>query len=254
MHISIIGSGNVAWHIAKASIVAKHVIDCVTSKTIANAQLFAQTYNTQYVETIKKLPLNSDIYIIAVSDNAINDVLKDFPLQVNGIVVHTSGATDIEILSKQKQYGVLYPCQTLSKATEIDYRNLPFFIEGNNESTLQKIEEFAKRISTNISYANSLQRRKLHVAAVVASNFTNHLLLLAQQYMTQNGLDFKMLKPLIEQTISKALQTDPFSAQTGPARRHDTKTIDAHQKLIDDNNLLKIYQLLTNSIEKTYNK
>ena len=77
MHISIIGSGNVAWHIAKASIVAKHVIDCVTSKTIANAQLFAQTYNTQYVETIKKLPLNSDIYIIAVSDNAINDVLKD---------------------------------------------------------------------------------------------------------------------------------------------------------------------------------
>ncbi len=253
MHISIIGSGNVAWHIAQAVVNAHHIIDSVASMHAANALQLAQKVGAKCC-SVQSLPITSDIYIIAVTDKAIADVANQIPLITNGIVVHTSGATSVDVLARQSHYGVLYPCQTFSRDAIIDYCQLPFFIEGNDTMSVERIEQLACSISGNVRRATSEQRKQLHVAAVLASNFTNHLLLLAKQQMQDNGLDFQMLRQLVVQTVFKAFDTDPLIAQTGPARRHDSITIAAHRALITNPTTLAIYNLMTNSIEETYNK
>ncbi len=253
MHISIIGSGNVAWHIAQAAMQAGHCIDSISSRTAEHAQVLANAVGSVCC-SIAEVPTDSDAYIIAVSDNAIAQVVAQLPKQLEGVVMHTSGATHISVLAAFANYGVLYPCQTISQSVAINYAQLPFLTEGNNEESALVVKNFAQSISSQVSVATSEQRCYLHVAAVMSSNFSNHLLWFTQQYMQEHGLDFGLLRPLMEQTIYKAFSTDPYSAQTGPARRHDEATIATHKQLISNKNMLSIYNLMTQSIENTYNK
>lgn len=252
MHITIIGSGNVAWHIIKATQQAGHLIDAVASRSMAHAEQIALRFDIKHHTGIGDIPTTSDLYIIAVTDSSIGDVAEKMPV-VNGVVVHTSGATPAEVLSRFEKHGVLYPCQTFSKNDDtIDYPTLPFFIEGCSESATKVINEYAHSISTNVSYANSIQRQHLHVSAVLVNNFTNHLFHLAKQHMESNGMSFDMLHPLIKQTVEKAFAATPYEAQTGPARRHDNATISKHEQLIDDKTTLRIYELITQSIQNIY--
>ena len=253
MHISIVGSGNVAWHIAQAVLGAKHVVDSIASRTPEHAQALARAVGASCC-SVQYLPTTSDVYIVAVADDAIAQVVAQLPHNFQGVVAHTSGATHIDILSAFDNYGVLYPCQTISQNTQLNYARLPFFVEGNNDTSLSTLKNLAQSISELVSTVSSEQRSYLHVAAVMSGNFTNHLLLLTQQYMQSHGLNFDMLQPLMEQTIAKAFSTNPLSAQTGPARRHDEATLAIHRQLLTDENMLAIYNMLTRSIEKTYNK
>lgn len=250
MKVSIIGSGNVATHLARAIDDAGHTIECICSRNIGHAcELAKDIQGASATDDPECIP-QGDIIIIAVSDSAIEAVSKAIGRR-NEIVIHTSGATPMDVLLQEKR-GVIYPCQTFTKSDEIDMRKVPLLIEGNDDATLKEIVAFAKTLSRNVSLASSEQRKHLHIAAVMACNFTNHLLLLAKREMENNGMEMETLRPLVEQTISKAFAMDPYEAQTGPARRNDTLTIESHRKLITDPATRDIYDLLTNSIKNNY--
>ncbi|MBR6250803.1 MAG: DUF2520 domain-containing protein [Bacteroidales bacterium] len=253
MKATFIGAGNVATHFAKAFAKCGITIDTIYSRNILNAKTLATIVDTKATDNLEFIGNDSDIYVISVSDNAIQSVAEAISKK-RGIVVHTSGATSIDALQKHERRGVLYPCMSFTKSVDFDFRTTPLLIEAADDKTCDILMDIAHKISdAKIMYATSEQRRKLHVAAVIASNFTNHLLHLADKYITRNGLDFELLKPLVRQTIEKALATNPFDAQTGPARRHDTNTIERHLELIgDDESLANIYNTLTNSIINSY--
>ena len=252
MNVSIIGSGNVASHFAPKLLAIGHRIDVVCSRNAEHAQRLARRVAARYSTNVADVCPTSDICIIAVSDNAIEQVARQLT-EFQGIVAHTSGATDISALSPNKRCGVIYPCQTFTSTDTIDFRDVPLFIEATDETTYATLTDFARSLSYMVRRANSSQRAKIHVAAVVVSNFTNRLLCLAHDYLKRQDLPFDVFRPLVEQTVAKAFGMNPFEAQTGPARRGDTKTIERHFSLIDDPSLSTIYQTLSNDIKNAYN-
>lgn len=232
--IAIIGSGRVAQHLAKA---------------FSNKGIDVQLINSR---TLSALPQSCDLYIIAVSDNAIADVARKM-MSVNGIVVHTSGATSSDVLNMHSDYGILYPCQTFSTDDKVAYSSIPLVIDANSNESLSTIERIARLISRHTFCLNDTQRAHLHVAAVIANNFTNHLLSRANDYMQSNDLPFELLETLMRQTIDKAFTIGPRNAQTGPAVRGDNMTIAKHLSLINDDDLKLLYKTLTDNII-TYHK
>lgn len=253
MNITIIGSGNVATILSRSIKQRGHTIDAIYSKTEVHCLALANEIGTQCITDINNIPLTSDIYIISVSDKSISEISDTMPF-VGGVVVHTSGATDINVLSRHKHYGVIYPCQTFSKESVLQIEDTPLLIESRDATSRNILINFAQSLSDDVEELDSKQRAKLHVAAVIASNFTNHLLCLAHEYTERNNIPFKTLKKLVEQTITKAFTINPYDAQTGPARRNDIDTINRHLQLIDDNKLKELYQILSDSIKGTYNK
>ncbi|MBA3972009.1 MAG: DUF2520 domain-containing protein, partial [Bacteroidetes bacterium] len=187
--------------------------------------------------------------IIAVKDDVIASVAKQLNLK-DKIVVHTSGTVDMAVLKKvTKNYGVLYPLQTLSKDIEIDFKTVPVCIEASNKATSESLQYFAKSISRNVQRINSEQRKKIHLAAVFACNFSNHMYSIADDLLGNDKLSLELLKPLIEETANKIKLGRPHKMQTGPAIRGDKQTINAHLKLLSkDKRNQKIYKLLSESI------
>ena len=235
MKVTFIGQGNVATLFSEATRNSGH--DVVMQ-------------NSHDVESLSDC---SDLYVIAVSDNAIAEVASRMP-RVKGVVVHTSGATDMDVLSRHENYGVLYPCQTFTKGDKIDFSTLPFLVEGNSESSVNVVRDFAESISKIVSFASSAQRAHFHVAAVMASNFVNRLIAKAKQHLDAQDLDYSFLRNLVEQTVEKAFTMDPIDAQTGPARRNDDHTINRHLSMIEDEDTRLIYNVITQSIRKQYEK
>lgn len=231
--IAIVGTGRVATHLAKA----------FTEKGI-NVHLINS-------RTLSTLPTCCTMYIIAVSDNAIAEVARKMT-GVKGIVVHTSGATRSDVLDMHSSYGILYPCQTFSADDVIDYSTIPFVIDANDSETLSVIERIAQRVSQRTFRINDTQRAHLHVAAVIANNFSNYLLSQANDYMRRHNLPFDILHTLMKQTVDKAFDVGPHKAQTGPAVRGDNETIERHLTLIEDNHLRQLYKTLTDSIITYY--
>jgi predicted short-subunit dehydrogenase-like oxidoreductase (DUF2520 family) len=252
MNIVCIGSGNVAIHLAKALNIAGHSIIQVWSKTLENAVLMADQYGASAISDLDQIISHADLYLVAVKDDgisAIGNSLKD----VSGLVVHTSGATDLSMLSATGRYGVLYPLQTFSKSRAVDFRKIPLCIEAQAENDLSILKDLAAQISDLIYLVDSKQRRVLHLAAVFACNFTNHLYEIGFEILKDNDLDFSILKPLIEETAHKILTELPYKAQTGPALRGDETTMAAHQALLASNpTFSELYKILSNSIKKTH--
>ncbi len=231
---TIIGTGRVATHLYRALTLQGVEVTQVNPRTLDN------------------LPVDSDIYLLAVSDNAIPQVAGRLK-GVAGIVAHTSGTTPITVLQDcGTSQGVFYPLQTFSKERALDYSRIPFFIEGSDSATEATLIGLASQISQTVVKADSNRRKQLHIAAVFACNFTNHLYTLASQYMEANSLDFNLLLPLIEETVAKLHSLPPDEAQTGPAIRRDTNTINAHlDALTSHPHLKRIYQTLSDSIITT---
>ena len=252
--VNIIGAGNVATHLAKALVDNGYTLKCVMSRKKTDAAKIAKGHGASAVDSIEDMP-QSDVTIIATPDNSVGEIAKALAKNnVKGIVAHTSGATPMEALAPLTHRGVLYPCMTFSKGDKVDMSLCPFLIEAYDTETLSALKEIAGKIGNNAIECDSEGRRRLHLAAVLASNFTNHLLKLAKDVMEQAGLPFDLLRPLTQQTIAKAFALGPFDSQTGPARRGDTQTIERHRTEIGNNARLKeIYDTLTASIRETYN-
>jgi len=250
MRVSIIGSGNVATHIANALQNANLTVLNIWSYNVENAQALAHRIGARSVANISQIDSDdSDIVIIAVKDDAIPSVSS----QLNnhkGLIVHTSGAVTIAALSSHKNYGVFYPLQTFSKHKEIDFKQIPICLEANHTTNLNLLKEFGKLISGSLYEVNSEQRKILHLAAVFACNFPNYLYGIAQQLLTQNQLDFDIIKPLIAETANKIQNALPSEVQTGPAIRNDEQTLKKHEGMLKKHpEWLNIYQLLSNQIK-----
>ncbi len=252
MKAIIIGSGNVATHLAKA-LQAQHVqIAQVWSYQYPNAQTLAQAVDARAIQQLDEVDLNADLCLIAVKDDAIESIAKQLT-GFKGIMAHTSGAVSIDALKgSTANYGVFYPLQTFSKAKALNFVEVPLCLEANNEETLLFLKKLATKLSHQVVEVDSEQRKILHLAAVFACNFTNHLYALANEVVAASALDFAILRPLINETAAKVQTALPLDVQTGPAIRNDEQTLKKHEELLAQRpQLLEIYKTLSNSIKKT---
>lgn len=235
LKIAIIGRGNVATHLSRAFAGPAEV-------TMVNPR------------TLDSLPADADLCLISVSDDAIPAVASRLAA-LDAVVAHTSGTTPMSVLAEAgcRRTAVLYPLQTFSKDVPLDYAAIPVFIEGNSDESLDIARRAAELFSEKIIPADSDVRRKLHIASVLSCNFVNHLWALSEELLAEDGISFDLLRPLIAETLRKTSEVSPKQGQTGPARRHDRRTIDAHLEMLADRPVLhQIYSLLSQSISDTY--
>lgn len=243
--IVIIGSGNVAQHLIKSFSTASEidVIQVFARKPESISHLISLNKITSDYQEFKE----ADLYLISVSDNAIAEVSSALPFK-NRLVAHTSGSFSIDDLDNKNRKAVFYPLQTFSKNKEVNFKEIPICLEAENESDLNLLKKVASQISEKVFEIDSKQRKALHVAAVFVSNFTNHLYEIGNKICEENNVPFEILKPLIKETASKIEMLSPNEAQTGPAKRNDTETINTHLKFLSDENQKNIYKILTKSI------
>ena len=252
---SIIGSGNVAQHLIVAlqnSIINGAEIELVQVHTRQKSTLSHLLDFNKITDDWSTLA-EADLYIIAVSDNAISNVSEQIPYK-NKLVVHTSGGISLEALAPNNRKGVFYPLQTFSKNKVVNFKTIPICIESQNASDFQLLQKVAQSISDSVFAINSEQRKALHVAAVFVSNFSNHMYKIGNDICIENNLPFEILSPLIQETAEKITQLSPNEAQTGPAIRNDKETINAHLTLLSDENQKNIYTILTQSIQNNGKK
>jgi len=252
MNIVLLGSGNVATNLAKALKAKGENVVQIYSPYLLNAELLAVQINAEAIDNLSKVVSSADLYIISVKDDAIEWVASQLT-HVNGLVVHTSGITDIKALSAHlKQNGVFYPLQTFSKSKVVSFDNIPLCIEANDENELLILKQLASKLSNQVYELDGEKRKILHLAAVFACNFPNHLFALANEILEENGLNFNIIRPLISETADKVMDNLPEHVQTGPAIRGDETTINKHLGMLENKpELQHIYQTLSNSIKLT---
>ncbi|SOE20480.1 Predicted oxidoreductase, contains short-chain dehydrogenase (SDR) and DUF2520 domains [Spirosomataceae bacterium TFI 002] len=258
MKISIIGAGNIAWHLAKALEQADMDIIEVYSRDRRKAKSITQElYQSDATNSLNFKDSEAELFVMAVSDNAIEEVAAQIELPEESILIHTSGSVPLEVLEITKKMnpdcilGVFYPLMTFTKGKNVAFRTVPICIEGDTSETTHILSKIAKKVSNEVYEVNSQDRKVLHLAAVFACNFTNHLFALSKEILNEEGLNFEILKPLISETLNKGMAAKhPAEVQTGPAVRRDSNTIETHRQLIkDDEDLLKVYDTLTESIQ-----
>ena len=254
-HISILGSGNVAYHIARKLRAEGFVIDCVFSRNHITGKSLADEVNAVFTNELVQLSSKSDAYLFMMSDEANAEIASQINLPDDKIYIHTSGSLPKEIF-KQKNAAVMYPFQTFSRDMKIDnFSEIPICIETSNADTFHEMRCFAEKISPLIYELTFEQRKVLHVAGVFAANFMNHSVCLGQKLLQENNIPINILTPLLKQSFTKILVGDAYSSQTGPAVRGDRKIIDSHiDMLASDENLANVYKIMSESILKTYNK
>jgi predicted short-subunit dehydrogenase-like oxidoreductase (DUF2520 family) len=253
MKTALIGAGNVAWHLGKALHEAGHEIVAVYSPTEATRhELTQQLPPAIPIATLDLTQIEADLVLIAVPDAALAGVVANLKILDSTIVAHTSGSQPLEVLQviEGAQAGVFYPLQTFSRSKSVDFSTVPILLEAEDDQTFQALQEVANTISNEVHRVDSDKRKQLHLAAVFACNFTNHLLGISRQLLQQAQLPNTLLQPLIKETIEKAMLQHPFQVQTGPAIRHDQNVIDAHLQMLANQPLYQdLYRLLTQSIQ-----
>ncbi len=260
MKISIIGAGNVATHLSVALDAAGFEICEIFSRNINNASFITKDlYNGKATTDLNFSESQAKLFILAVSDDAIPTVAEKLVLPENSILAHTSGSFPLSELSRLMEVhhdlpvetAVFYPLMTFSKNSSVDFKKTPICIEAHNETIGKRLIEVGKKISNVVYTVNTAERKTLHLAAVFSCNFTNHMFSLAKEILDESDLEFSLIEPLIKATVAKALLSEhPADVQTGPAVRGDMKTIKAHLQLLNENNdLTKVYQTMTQSIQ-----
>lgn len=231
--IVVIGSGNVAFHLIKQIEKSDEI-------------QFIQNY-TRLSTHIKE----ADLYIVAVSDDAIAEVSASLAVK-NKLVVHTSGTQPMSVLSDHIRKGVWYPLQTFSKQKKVDFKTIPFCIEATTEADYQLLERVTVCLTASFFRISSEQRKSLHVAAVFVCNFVNQMYQIGSQICEEHQVPFDILRPLIQETAKKIQYLPPKQAQTGPAFRNDSKTIQSHLDFLEEKQMQTIYTLITKSIQQTH--
>ncbi|KLT67494.1 Rossmann-like and DUF2520 domain-containing protein [Pedobacter sp. BMA] len=250
MDIVILGSGNVATNLAKAFDAAGERLLQIYSPNIEHACVLAEQVGAEGISNLSEVVRNADLYIISVKDDAIEQVAQSLT-EVSGLVVHTSGTTDLKSLSRYlKRVGVFYPLQTFSKSRLVSLDDVPLCLESSNDDDLSILIALAERLSSRVYQLDGEKRKVLHLSAVFACNFPNHLYVLAAKVLKESGLDFDIMRPLISETADKVMSNMPFDVQTGPSVRRDETTINKHLSMLNNlPHLQEIYQTLSNSIK-----
>lgn len=248
MQIVVIGSGNVAFHLAKAFTEAQIPVSQIFGRNTTELQKISEQFSIPFsTETLA----DADLYIISVSDSSIGEV-SALIKNKNVLVAHTSGSVSREALNGNYRKSVFYPLQTFSKSKNLDYSKIPFFIDTENENDEEILKNLASKISKNVMIANNEKRKYIHLTAVFACNFVNHLYARAKEISDSQGIPFDYFLPLIDETTQKIHELEPKLAQTGPAIRNDEKVLKLHESLLTDEEKLKIYKTLNESIKKMY--
>jgi predicted short-subunit dehydrogenase-like oxidoreductase (DUF2520 family) len=251
--IVLLGAGRVAQHLGPALLQTGYTVVHVWSRTLNSATaLAAQLPGATASIELAKLPA-ADIYIVAVPDAGVPAVLEAAQFPEGALVVHTAGALPLAVFDAWPSIrgGVLYPVQTFSPGRAIDWKTVPLCVEASDDASEAALLELARTLSHDVRLVNSQQRLRLHMAAVFACNFTNHLLGISHALLTEDGLPVGLLAPLVRETIDKALAQPPFSVQTGPAARHDRPTLARHEAaLAAYPEWQTIYKMLSESIQE----
>ncbi|MCF8363294.1 MAG: DUF2520 domain-containing protein [Prolixibacteraceae bacterium] len=247
--VAIIGAGNLATRVSLELHNNGADIIQVYSRTVTSALTLARMLGCSYVTKPEKITPEADIYIISVSDMAMAGLLENVNFN-NKLVAHTAGSIPMDALKKfSKNYGVFYPLQTFSKYRDVNFSKIPFCIEGNTEENEQTLVELASLISKDVRLINSEQRKQLHLAAVFACNFVNHMYAIAGELVQDKDIPFDILRPLINETASKIKHMTPRAAQTGPALRMDKNIIQEHVSMLGKKSSPgKLYGHLSESI------
>jgi len=248
-NIILIGSGNVATHLGIALKKRDYNIVQVYSRSIENAKELAQKLNTDFTNDFTQLK-DANLIIVSVNDDVISEVLSKLK---NTAIVHTSGSIGVDIFNDNfSNCGVFYPLQTFNKEVEVNISEVPFCIEGNSLEFENQLTQIAKRISNTVVVMESEQRKQLHIAAIFACNFSNQMFTIADDLLAEKNIDFKILLPLINQTIAKLDKNKPKTVQTGPAKRNNQTMIHEHINLIKDKGIKELYQKISANIIKTH--
>ena len=243
--IAIIGSGNVAQHLIQAFTKSDEVelIQVLVRNKEAVAHLISKEKIITNYDELKDI----DVFIIAVSDDAIAEVSKQIPYE-NQLVVHTSGSVAMNDLDDKNRKGVFYPLQTFSKNKAVNFNEVAICLESQNPKDYKTLEKIAKYISKSHYSISSEQRKALHISAIFVNNFVNHLYQIGNEICEEHHVPFNILKFLIQETANKIQTLSPKESQTGPAKRKDTKTINSHLAYLSNENHKEIYKILTKSI------
>lgn len=247
--ITFIGSGNLATHLAKALFQEGFVINQILSRTKKSAKILSDQLNTTYtysteLKDIKK----TDLIIISVNDDLIRDIACKLP---NFPIVHTSGSTSIDVFkNKFDAYGVLYPLQTFNKKIKINVSEVPFCVEANNKEFEDLLVSLSKNLSKSVHIIDSRKRKQLHISAIFACNFTNHMYSVAEKILHDEDIDFSILLPIIKQSINKIESGNIEGLQTGPAKRKDLKIIKDHLRELKNLRYNRLYKIISDEIMK----
>ncbi|MBC7696532.1 MAG: DUF2520 domain-containing protein [Burkholderiales bacterium] len=255
MNIVIIGTGNVAYHIADSfkNNSKLNLFQAFNHSKSKDAKNYSKYFECDLVTSYDAIDRNADLYIIAVKDDAIVEVVKNLiPLKFHGMVIHTSGSVDLMALKNvASSTGVFYPLQTFYKGAEINWKTTPVLLEANSKSGLNRLQKIASAISGNVKVMDSKSRLQVHLAAVFACNFTNALYASAYEIIQKNlsKKDTNLLQPIILHSFQKLQKVQPKKAQTGPAMRNDQTVIQKHLTLLkNEKQLSQVYKLLSDLI------
>lgn len=251
MNVVIIGTGNVAAVLGYRIKKAGHTIVQVFGRRPEPASALAGALGARICTAYDAIVPAADVYIIAVSDRAIEEVAFHIKVDSPALVVHTAGAVSKQVLAGvSERFGVLYPLQSM-QASRKEVVEIPFLIDANNDKALEDIRAFGQTLSRMVSVANDEVRARVHVAAVLANNFTNFLFTVAQQYCINENIDFNLLHPLMQETVARLATTPPARSQTGPAVRNDRLTIEKHLQLLQTYpDIKEVYARLTAYIQQ----
>ena len=251
MTIGIVGTGNVAWVLGQMILSAGHEILFVFGRDKKSTTELAFLLHATPIFTIGRLDKTPDIILLAVSDDSISQLSEKLAgCCRDTVIAHLSGSAGIQHISQHHDHaGVIYPLQTMRKGQISGLEDIPFYINATDEFSYARLKSLAQSLSDQVYTMDDEQRRKLHLSAVFANNFINHLLICIYEYMQIEELDFRQLKPLLNETISKFFTDKPELTQTGPAKRGDYKIIEKHLEMLKTkDDLRQLYQLFTKLI------
>jgi predicted short-subunit dehydrogenase-like oxidoreductase (DUF2520 family) len=252
-HISFAGAGKVASALCKEFYKSGYIIDLVVSESDKSSRLLAESCNATW-STVLDYPCSTDVIIISVPDQRIISVLNTLNCGPDTIVVHTGGSTPLDIFpSRISRRGIFYPLQTFTKDRDVSFKNLPFLLESADDNILNTLKCMAESLGGAVHYVDSEHRRMIHLAAVFICNFTNYMLTQGEDVAIKAGYSLELFKPLLAETIAKALEAGPKKSQTGPASRNDINTIEKHLELLSFSpELQRLYGEVTDSIINYY--
>ena len=236
-----------AWHLHNSG----HEIVQVYGRHLAAAKFIGNLMDIPCTDKISDITDEADIYLLSVNDDAIEEIARNLRLG-DKVIAHTSGSVAMKILDPvSPNYGIFYPLQTLSKNVSVDFGVIPICINGSNEKTKSILKDLASSLTSKVVEIDDDKRLAIHIAAVFANNFTNHLFSVSQMVLEKSGLSFEIFKPLINETVRKIQNHEPLNVQTGPAIRHDEKTIEQHLKFLrEDGRFADLYKILSDDIQK----
>ena len=254
LHISFTGAGRVGAALCSELLHSGYLIDTVITRSEKSGKSLADLTGAAW-SPIPDVPETTDVVFVCVPDHSLLQVLQNLHCGINTVVAHTAGSYGLEVFpSHIIKRGVFYPLQTFSEGRDIDFSEVPILLESDDEIAGRILSGVAKDISRNVTFVDTERRRFLHLAAVFACNFTNHMLTAGDKIASYAGFNSDILKPLIKETVSKALEAGPENSQTGPAVRNDTNTIEKHIEMLSSPELRNLYEAVTKSIIDYYKK